>query len=105
METDKGSTSRNLVVQEPELARIKSDRALAIYRTIQSRGLSQSEAATIMGVDQAKVSAIIHSKLKGITMERLLHCLNDLDLSVEIRVTRKPSRAKQAHTVVTGLAG
>jgi len=105
MATDNGSTFRDLGVPQPALAKIKSDMALAIYRTIQSCGLSQSEAAAIMGVDQAKVSAISRGITKGYSLDRLMTFLNRLDMDVDIRLKPKPKRNKIAHTRVTGIAG
>lgn len=100
-----GNTFKDLGVPQPELAKIKSDMALAIYRTIQSRSLSQSEAAAIMGVDQAKVSAISRGITKGYSVDRLMTFLNRLDMDVDIRLKPKPKRNKIAHTRVTGIAG
>lgn len=96
---------RDFGVRNPDQALAKSMLAMHIQDAIESKGISQREAGELMGVDQAKVSAIIHGKLKGFTMERLLRCLNALDVDVEIKVSRKPKRAEQAHTVVTGVAG
>ena len=100
-----GNTFKDLGVPQPELAKIKSDIALAVYRTIQSRGLTQSEAATIMGVDQAKVSAISRGITKGYTVDRLMTFLNRLDVDVDIRLKPKPKRNKVGHTRVTGMDG
>ncbi|MCF6286695.1 MAG: helix-turn-helix domain-containing protein, partial [Candidatus Hydrogenedentes bacterium] len=49
-----GNTFKDLGIPNPELAKIKSDIALAVYRAIQEKGLTQKAAASIMGVDQAK---------------------------------------------------
>ncbi len=105
MATDTGNTFKDLSVPQPELAKIKSDMALAIYSSIQSRGLSQSEAASMMGVDQAKVSAISRGTTKGYSVDRLMTFLNSLDMDVDIRLKPKPKRNKIAHTRVTGIAG
>lgn len=96
---------RDFGVRNPDQALAKSMLAMHIEDAIKAKGISQREAGELMGIDKAKVSAIIHGKLKGFTMERLLRCLNALDLNVEIIVTRKSTRAKQAHTVVIGLPG
>ena len=100
-----GNTFADLGVPQPGLAKIKSDLALAVYRTIQSRGLSQSEAAAIMGVDQAKVSAISRGVTKGYSIDRLMTFLNRLDMDVDIRLKPKPKRDGMAQTRVTGIAG
>lgn len=95
-----GNTFKDLGVPKPELAKVKSDIALAVYRTIQSRGLTQSEAATIMGVDQAKVSAISRGITKGYTVDRLMTFLNRLDVDVDIRLKPKPKAREHGRTRV-----
>jgi predicted XRE-type DNA-binding protein len=42
-------------------------------------------------LDQPKISALRHGKLKGFSVERLIGCLNDLGQEVEIVV--RPARA------------
>jgi predicted XRE-type DNA-binding protein len=52
-----------------------------------SRGLTQSEAAGLIGLPQPKVSAIRHYKLRGISLERLMHALTALGQHIEIVVS------------------
>jgi predicted XRE-type DNA-binding protein len=50
------------------------------------RGLTQVEAAKVLGVPQSKVSFIQNYKLKGISLERLMLALSALGQNVEIVV-------------------
>jgi len=61
-----------------------------ICRIIESRGLTQTRAAELLRLDQPKISALMHGKLKGISVERLIRCLNDLGQEVEIIVPPCP---------------
>lgn len=99
--TDASSTFKALGIPRPEVAKIKSDIALAIYRAIQEQDLTQNEAAEIMGVDQAKVSAISRGITKGYSIERLLVILNRLDIDVNIKLSQKPQRRANGRTTVT----
>jgi predicted XRE-type DNA-binding protein len=101
---DKGSTFKALGIPQPETAKIKSDIALAIYQAIQSQGHTQREAAAIMGVDQAKVSAITRGITKGYSVERLLVFLNRLDIDVDIEIAPKSKRSAHGETRVTSSA-
>ena len=56
------------------------------------RHLTQSDAAELLGMPQAKVSAIRNYKLRGISLERLMHALVALDQNVEIVV--RPCRRR-----------
>ena len=84
---------------DEELA--KADLAFEISRIIEERGLTQVEAAEIMGVDQPKVSALVRYRLDGFSMERLYRFLNALGTDVEIIVRPKPKNREQATLSVT----
>lgn len=66
--------------------------AKKINDIIHRRGLTQLEAAKLLGMPQPKVSAIRNYKLKGISLERLLQALTALGQHVEIVVS--PSTKK-----------
>jgi predicted XRE-type DNA-binding protein len=58
-------------------------------------------AATRLGVNQPKVSALRNYKLEGFSVERLMTFLNALDRDVEIVIRKKPrSRAAGRISVV-----
>lgn len=85
-----------------EQSLVKSNLAMYIQDAMELRALSQQEAGALMGIDQAKVSAIVNGKLKGFTIERLLRFLNALDVDVEIKLKPKAKRREHAQTLVTG---
>lgn len=62
----------------------------AICSIVEGRGLSQAEVAAALGVNQPKVSALLHYKLKGFSVERLMRFLVVLGHDVEILVRAKP---------------
>jgi predicted XRE-type DNA-binding protein len=64
----------------------KAELAARIIAEIQRRGLTQSQAAAILGIDQPKVSALKQGKLSGFSIERLLRLLLLLGRDIEIRV-------------------
>lgn len=88
---------------DEELAKV--DLAFEIGEVIAERGLTQAEAAEIMGVDQPKVSALVRLKLDGFSMDRLYRFLNALGRDVEIVVRPKPKGRKAAKLSVTRKAG
>jgi len=73
---------------DPELAAMKSGIAYKIQEIIHDRGLTQAQAAKLIGVDQPKVSEVLRGKLRGYTLERLLHWTRKLGQDVTI-VSRK----------------
>lgn len=68
--------------------------AVKLNELIESRGLSQTEAAAITGMTQPKVSQVRRYKLQNLSLERLMQALVSLDQQVEITV--KPAR--RSHT-------
>jgi predicted XRE-type DNA-binding protein len=88
-----------LLNADEELA--KADLAFEISRVIEERGLTQVEAAEIMGVDQPKVSALVRYRMDGFSMERLYRFLNALGSDVEIIVGPKPKSRERATLSVT----
>jgi hypothetical protein len=69
-----------------EVSELKVDLALAIINIMESRKFTLSHSARIIGTDPAKICAILHGRLKGISLERLIRyaCLlgNDVEISI-----------------------
>jgi predicted XRE-type DNA-binding protein len=74
--------------------------AYALNHVLESRKLSQADAAKVLGVTQPKVSALRHYKLAGFSVERLMNLLTALDQDVEIIIRRKPRSRKTARISV-----
>jgi predicted XRE-type DNA-binding protein len=60
-----------------------------IDKMIQRQRLTQTEAADRLGIDQPKVSAMLHGRFRGFSIYRLMHFVSLLGLEVNI-VTRDP---------------
>jgi predicted XRE-type DNA-binding protein len=63
-----------------------------ITTIIEDRGLTQIEAAAIMGINQPKVSALARSRLAGFSFERLARYLMALGQDVEIVIRSTSDR-------------
>lgn len=64
--------------------------AYALNQVLEQQQLTQTAAATLLGLTQPKVSALWHYKLAGFSVERLMTLLTVLDQDVEILIRRKP---------------
>jgi len=71
----------------------------AICRIVERRKLTQIEVAACLGINQPKVSALLHYKLEGFSVERLLRFLTALGHDVEIVIRARP-RARSARLAV-----
>jgi predicted XRE-type DNA-binding protein len=61
--------------------------AKKINDIVEKRGLTQIDAAELLGMPQPKVSAIRNYRLQGISLERLMQALTSLGQHVEIVVS------------------
>jgi predicted XRE-type DNA-binding protein len=93
-----------------DLGRSDADEAFAkvqlaykIHSLIEKMGLSQTEAAKILGTDRARVSNLMRGRLKEFSIDRLFHFLNKLGQDVD--VTIRPKRRPDAQIHVLAKAG
>jgi predicted XRE-type DNA-binding protein len=77
----------------------KARLAAAINLAVSRQRLTQAEVALTLGINQPKVSALLHYKLEGISVERLMNFLVSLGIDVEIVVKSKP-RSRPARIAV-----
>ena len=82
-----GNVFADLGLPEPDDLLAKANLALAIRRTIELRGLTQKQAAQILGLDQPKVSLIVNGRLDGFSTERLMRFLTELGCDVQISIS------------------
>jgi predicted XRE-type DNA-binding protein len=96
-----GNVFADLGLPNAEQLLAKSELTFQISRIIEERGLTQAEAASILGIDQPKVSALVRGKLSSVSMERLYRYLNALGRDIDIVVRPKaPGRSKGIVRVV-----
>ena len=96
-----GNVFEDLAVSEPETALAKAELARHINAIIRQKGLKQAEAALVLGIDQAKISALGRGRLAGFSTERLLRFLNALGRDVQIVISDKSASRRQGHISVT----
>jgi predicted XRE-type DNA-binding protein len=84
-----GNIFADLGLPNAEEALAKAQLALHIATIIKKRGLSQTQAAQILGTPQSKVSRIVTGQLSGFTIDRLMRYLTALDAEIEIIVRDK----------------
>ncbi|MGK7877796.1 MAG: helix-turn-helix domain-containing protein [Xenococcaceae cyanobacterium] len=73
---------------EEKFAKVKL--ASMIYDIIEEKGLTQKEAAEIIGIDPPKVSALKNGRLQKFSLEQLFSFLVALGQDIEIQVTPNP---------------
>jgi predicted XRE-type DNA-binding protein len=61
---------------------------------LEDKNIGQAAASELLRIPQPKVSAIVNSKLQGISMQKLMELLNDLGNDVEIVITATPTKGR-----------
>jgi predicted XRE-type DNA-binding protein len=85
-----GNVFADLGFREPEEELTKAQLAGHIRHVIVRRRLSQAAAASVMGIDQPKVSALLNGRLANFSSDRLMRLLTALGQDVEITVRATP---------------
>jgi predicted XRE-type DNA-binding protein len=65
-----------------------------IYKLLKERGLTQSEAARLLGTTQAQVSTLMRCRPVSVSVGRLMEFLTALGQDVEVTV--KPAHRRKA---------
>lgn len=90
-----GNVFADLGLPDAEEALAKARLAQCLTEIMIERGLTQTEAAAILGIDQPKVSHLLRGRLTGFSTDRLLKFLTLMDQDVQIIVSRKAPSHKQ----------
>lgn len=95
-----GNVFADLGIPAPEEHRAKAELAFAIKRYIEETGLTQAQAATLMGESQPNVSAIVRGRLRAFSLERLIHHLQALGFDLEVTIKSPAAGCKQGNLTV-----
>jgi len=87
-----GNVYADLGYRDAEEMLVKAKLVRKISEIIRSKGLTQVEAARILGLTQPKVSALLRGQFRGISERKLIDCLTSLGRDVEIVVKDAPRR-------------
>jgi predicted XRE-type DNA-binding protein len=99
VEESSGNVFADLGLPNPEEELTKADLVIRISQFLSERKLTQKEAATLLGIDQPKVSALLRGKLDGFSTERLLRLINRLGQDVEIVIRPSPNHRASTRVV------
>jgi predicted XRE-type DNA-binding protein len=91
-----GNVFADLNLPEADDLLAKAELMTKIIAEIQRRRLTQAQAASLLGIDQPKISALKQGKLAGFSIERLMRFLLLLGRDVEISIRNKPKSRSAA---------
>jgi predicted XRE-type DNA-binding protein len=97
-----GNVFADLGLPDAEEELTKAQLASLIRQIIGRRRLTQTAAASAMGIDQPKVSALLNGRLANFSSERLMRLLIALGQDVDITVKAKPRNRSRGRIRVLG---
>jgi predicted XRE-type DNA-binding protein len=97
-----GNVYADLGFVDPELMLAKAKLAVQIRALIKTRGLTQVEAAELLGVAQPDISMITRGLLDNFSIERLMNLL--LRFNQEIEITVRPAEHGARYIVTDPVA-
>ena len=96
VEESSGNVFADLGYPNSQDALAKSRLAQRIAELLEEQHLTQVEAATLLGIDQPKVSKLLRGQLREFSTDRLFRFLDALHQDVEIVIRQKPGTRQQA---------
>jgi predicted XRE-type DNA-binding protein len=99
-----GNVFADLGVRDPEEALVKARLAQVISEAIKARGMTQVEAAELLGIDQPKVSRLVRGQLAGFSIDRLFRLVTLLGSDIEITVVERRRKHRSAGHMKIALA-
>ena len=98
-EKSSGNVFKDLGLPDADELLLKAELGFEIFRIIEDRGLTQTQAAKILGTNQPDISGLRKGKFSHYSIERLLTFLNRLNRDIEIRITPVEDREGQQRVV------
>ena len=95
-----GNIFQDMEMRDAEERLAKAELARLIRKNLEARGLTQVQAAELLGITQPDVSDLVRGKLARFSISRLERFLNRLDLEIRILVGPRPTDKPQAGITV-----
>jgi predicted XRE-type DNA-binding protein len=96
----RGNVFEDLGLPSAEARLLKAQLAVRIQQLIEQKGMTQSEIAPLLGLDQPKVSNLMRGRLAGFSLERLFSILNRLGHNIEVHISEEECASEETHIMV-----
>jgi predicted XRE-type DNA-binding protein len=99
----RGSTNvyADLGYRAPESMLVKAQLVSRIAELLAERGMTQTQAATVLGIPQPKLSKMLRGQFRGFSERKLMDCLTQLGQDVQIVVRQRPDQCSTGAVSVT----
>ena len=105
VETGSGNVFADLGLADADAHIVKAELVTRIDAIVRQRGITQAEAARLLGLSQPDVSRLLRGDFREYSLERLLRLLTALGRDIDI-VIRQPrsAGAGKLRVAATGIA-
>jgi predicted XRE-type DNA-binding protein len=93
-EKSSGNVFADLGFRNSKQELLKAKLTVEIYKLLKAEGITQQEAAKVLGTTQAQVSALMRCKPVSVSVGRLMEFLTMLGQDVHVTVKPAPRRRK-----------
>ena len=84
IEISNGNVYDDIGVEKPAEMLVKAQLAASIQGLLQTRNLTQTQMAEILGLPQPKLSRMLHGHFRGISEAKMMDCITRLGRDVRI---------------------
>jgi predicted XRE-type DNA-binding protein len=93
-EKSSGNVFADLGFRNSKQELLKAKLTVEIYKLLKAQGVTQQEAAKLLGTTQAQVSALMRCKPVSVSVGRLMEFLTALGQDVKVTLKPAPRRRK-----------
>ena len=86
VEASSGNVYADFGAYDADQMQLKAQLAMIVGEKLQRKGLTQQQAAQLLGMTQPKLSNLLRGQFRGISEAKMLECLVRLGRDVEIVV-------------------
>ncbi len=95
-----GNAYADLGYSDVDEMQAKAQLVSKIAELIKRRGLTQVEAAKLLGLTQPKISAMLRGEFRGFSERKLIDCLTSLGRDVQIVIKEAPQRRASGRVTI-----
>ena len=92
-----GNVYEDLGYEDSAGMKMKAKAVRMLAMTIADSGMTQSDVAKILGIDQPKISRILRGQFRGLSLEKIIGYIMAFGNDVDITVTEKQDGKSTGH--------
>lgn len=92
-----GNVYEDLGYEDSAGMKMKAKAVRMLAKTIADSGMTQSDVAKILGIDQPKISRILRGQFRGLSLEKIIGYIMSPGNDVDITVTEKQYSESAGH--------